>query len=142
MSVDADAHPGAEHRAASSDEDAGDESREERGDFAALEADDLFAHDLPFVSCAAETTPPRCLSSVYRTCRDALGRGRPAPALRKSSRWHLANITPPQVIGALECHEEIQQFVPMPKIGCTRGTQFIFPYRICGAEENKKAPYL
>ena len=120
MSVDADAHPGAEHRAASSDEDAGDESREERGDLAALETDDLFAHDLPFVSCAVETTPPRCLSSVYLTCCDALGRGRLVPALRKSSCWYLTNITPPQVIGALECHEKIQQFVPMPKIGPSR----------------------
>ena len=45
-SVDADAEARAEDRAAS-DEDAGDEPREERGDFAALEAADLPAHFMP-----------------------------------------------------------------------------------------------
>ena len=71
----------------------------------------------PFVSCAVETTPPRCLSPVYLTCCDALGRGRPAPALRESSRRYLTDITPPQVIGASKSHEEIQQFISMSEIG-------------------------
>ena len=46
MSVDARADARAEDRAAS-DEDAGDEPREERGDLPALEAADFPAHFMP-----------------------------------------------------------------------------------------------
>ena len=46
-SVDADAYTGTEHRAAPSEEDAGQKPREERGDLPALEAADLPAHLMP-----------------------------------------------------------------------------------------------
>ena len=45
MSVDADAYTGTEHRAASSDEDAGQKPREERGELPALEAAEFPAHE-------------------------------------------------------------------------------------------------
>ena len=63
MSVDADAETRAEHRA--SDHDRADEHAEEECRPApGWEAADFPAHDLPFVSCAVETTPPRCLSPI------------------------------------------------------------------------------